>query len=859
MNIYLKEYLEEKLGSKFIANRQGWVDVYITPLNRIDVTIVSDEAGSLDNLEVEKCVTELVKEYAGDDAGKYNVGFLEFYTSEEAEDLALYKNDDIKKKPVTWSDVVSLNKEIMNNEPDRPYRMICFYSYKGGVGRTTALVQVAYLLAKQGRNVVLIDLDIEAPSFHQIFRKWVDDPVHGVKYGLVDYLYERMVNVNKDNIKIQIPDIFVQIDFDEEVKGNIYVFPAAKKLSYEYIFKLTQLQANVVFENRYMEEIMEELERTLKFDTVLIDSRTGINQWGAFSLLGLADQTVFIASPNEENIEGLSSIIELMKRAGLNNYVVVMSKFETDSKSVNIARRYLDRLENEEQEFIGISYNPSFAVMQKYPFMDLLEPYKVLSDYIIEKQIVNFNKKFISNWIIKNNGMLVKDILERIREAIEDAADNMDCDPRIITGAEKKALSDGNVNIVAGGKENINRLSAVFKRYAGMKRRDMAYGERGKDIIGNGMIVYRELIPVFEYDFYSEFSGYIEKAVDRDTMNHGDLMDRGRAMRLWTAYLLYLINRNLERFEQLNSEQINSERQTEKKPNLKGYAALKGKGLTEYINFAVNSGESELASVLKEAIQGDILVFDPLKNNMRNDVGYNDVVVCMFNIHEVINSIYDNNSASNRCEYRNLYERELVRGLTDCILFYKKHVPAIRILFAHSYDFIIEHQEELADLKGSSLYLDWKENDVEKLIISCIDMDLFRPYADLMIKNASLFGNFADNEREYEYVNMPSKNESKTENFTDSPLFNRRVLDLFWGIRVSTKTYSKHMIAWFYDELKKCGEISDRMILDILKKAVAFEIAELCQGKSGDGDGDSRDRLITIESLKKAFVRYHGE
>ena len=59
--------------------------------------------------------------------------------------------------------------------------------------------------------------------------------IHGVKYGLVDYLYERMVNVDPKDHKIKISDIFVPIHFDEALDGNIYVFPATKELSYEYI------------------------------------------------------------------------------------------------------------------------------------------------------------------------------------------------------------------------------------------------------------------------------------------------------------------------------------------------------------------------------------------------------------------------------------------------------------------------------------------------------------------------------------------------------------------------------------------------------------------------------------------------
>lgn len=38
---------------------------------------------------------------------------------------------------------------------------VTFYSYKGGVGRTTALANVAALLAANGRNVMMIDFDLK--------------------------------------------------------------------------------------------------------------------------------------------------------------------------------------------------------------------------------------------------------------------------------------------------------------------------------------------------------------------------------------------------------------------------------------------------------------------------------------------------------------------------------------------------------------------------------------------------------------------------------------------------------------------------------------------------------------------------
>ncbi|HYE71696.1 MAG TPA: P-loop NTPase, partial [Blastocatellia bacterium] len=39
-----------------------------------------------------------------------------------------------------------------------------FYSYKGGVGRSMALANVAEWLYRQGLRVVIIDWDLEAPG-----------------------------------------------------------------------------------------------------------------------------------------------------------------------------------------------------------------------------------------------------------------------------------------------------------------------------------------------------------------------------------------------------------------------------------------------------------------------------------------------------------------------------------------------------------------------------------------------------------------------------------------------------------------------------------------------------------------------
>jgi chromosome partitioning protein len=58
-------------------------------------------------------------------------------------------------------------------------RSIVFHSYKGGTGKTTIAANVSAVLAKKGSRVLLLDLDVYAPSLHSYFdiepNRWIND------------------------------------------------------------------------------------------------------------------------------------------------------------------------------------------------------------------------------------------------------------------------------------------------------------------------------------------------------------------------------------------------------------------------------------------------------------------------------------------------------------------------------------------------------------------------------------------------------------------------------------------------------------------------------------------------------------
>ena len=62
-----------------------------------------------------------------------------------------------------------------------------FYSYKGGTGRSMALANVAWILAANGKRVLVVDWDVEAPGLHRYFLPFDDVNLHRTE-GLIELL-----------------------------------------------------------------------------------------------------------------------------------------------------------------------------------------------------------------------------------------------------------------------------------------------------------------------------------------------------------------------------------------------------------------------------------------------------------------------------------------------------------------------------------------------------------------------------------------------------------------------------------------------------------------------------------------------
>src|SRR5688572_14840753 len=69
-------------------------------------------------------------------------------------------------------------------------KIVTVYSYKGGTGRSIMLANVAWILACNGKRVLAVDWDLEAPGLHRYFYPFLVDKELTTSDGLIDVVVE---------------------------------------------------------------------------------------------------------------------------------------------------------------------------------------------------------------------------------------------------------------------------------------------------------------------------------------------------------------------------------------------------------------------------------------------------------------------------------------------------------------------------------------------------------------------------------------------------------------------------------------------------------------------------------------------
>lgn len=167
-----------------------------------------------------------------------------------------------------------------------------FFGIKGGVGRSTALVLWGWRLAKQGKKVLALDLDLESPGMSTT----VLPPTELPDYGIVDWFVEDGVG-QAEYIE---SSMITSSPLTRELEGELRVVPAYGRATGEYLPKLARCYAELHGANRLtwaerLQRLVEILEERESPDVVLLDSRSGLHDIAAVLVTRMGAETFLFA------------------------------------------------------------------------------------------------------------------------------------------------------------------------------------------------------------------------------------------------------------------------------------------------------------------------------------------------------------------------------------------------------------------------------------------------------------------------------------------------------------------------------------------------------------------------------------
>lgn len=283
---------------------------------------------------------------------------------------------------------------------------VTFYSFKGGVGRTMALANVAYILAKSGKKVLVVDFDLEAPGLpsYEAFQSAED------KEGLVEYITEYTT-------KKEAPLVDEYITSCEFHDVKMWIMPAGRYKTPSYSEKLNEINWKKLYEEEEGFLFLEDMKQQWEifnggdgFDYVLIDSRTGYTDVGGICTRQLPDSVVLMFIPTPQNIEGLVSVVNSIRneKYPVRDNAVKLLFCPSNVPDVDDEEEILANLLKKAS--FDLSYKKTASIIQNYQSIELLQqPIAAYSmpQSRLSKQYNTLKDSIISNNILDKEGTIL--------------------------------------------------------------------------------------------------------------------------------------------------------------------------------------------------------------------------------------------------------------------------------------------------------------------------------------------------------------------------------------------------------------------------------------------------------------------
>ena len=180
--------------------------------------------------------------------------------------------------------------------------IIVFYSFKGGLGRSTLLASFAIQRARAGDRVCVIDMDLDSPGAGRLLS--ADGQGLMAPWGVVDFLIEHRLP------GVRFEDYWHRCD-RVAADGEIRIMPSGK-LDAQFADKLgrVDMEESPSAHESGLWNLLQRTHAELQPDWILLDARTGISEPAGQLLSGVAHLHVLLSTVQSQSWQGLNLVID---------------------------------------------------------------------------------------------------------------------------------------------------------------------------------------------------------------------------------------------------------------------------------------------------------------------------------------------------------------------------------------------------------------------------------------------------------------------------------------------------------------------------------------------------------------------
>ncbi len=201
--------------------------------------------------------------------------------------------------------------------------IVSVHSYRGGTGKSNLTANLAYLAARAGHRVAVLDTDLQSPGVHVLF----------------DIQHDRITHTLTDFVRgsCELEECAYDMSSSLEIPspGALWLLPSSMRM--EAIMRILDQGYDVGKLNSQFHSLVE----ALNLDLLLIDTHPGLNRETMLTT-AISNVLLLLIRPDRQDFHGTAVMAELAERLRVPKVAMIANKVASTIDHDDVRKKITD-------------------------------------------------------------------------------------------------------------------------------------------------------------------------------------------------------------------------------------------------------------------------------------------------------------------------------------------------------------------------------------------------------------------------------------------------------------------------------------------------------------------------------------